>query len=160
MATPRFQRSWASKRVRRTAGSLTLNSTGWANVDTALDIPLSAAVGDIVEVYLNCRINGQNVWMPLDVASIVAGAVANVWSLDGPENATGLGIPAWYAAGDSLARLGAPCRRALLAGDIENGDVRLRLRYRTETAANKEVPANAVVPLEFGATNLGPVAPY
>ncbi len=67
----------AAATARRTSGSLTLNSTSEANLDTGLDITLAAATGDIVTVNANGLHGNEAVIVNIDVATIVSAAPVN-----------------------------------------------------------------------------------
>ena len=147
-------------RFKRTAGSLTLNSTSWADiptVGTSADFVINATVGDIVEVALVGGFNNEAVEGFLDFVTVVGGVVTNSFGADGaPSNSHG-GILAWRGLSSRFEFMGGSFFRTLAAGDISAGTVTLRLRGRTGTLANKTLFATTDTPLEYWARNHGPV---
>lgn len=129
--------STAGKLVRttRTAGTLTLNSTAWADVDNTLDLVLEAAAGEWIEVGISARWANEAPFGVLDAATIVAGSPVN--HISGNSSGTSQGVQGWLGEGGSYSKAGAVVPYLVQAGDIDGGTVRIRLRYRTLTAANK-----------------------
>lgn len=142
----------------RSSGNLTLNSTAWANVDTALDIALNAATGDVVEVGLSGVAASEATVLGLDAATLVSGAVVTVVSSGAAESATSEGVMAWRPTESTTSNCGGSVLYTLQATDISLGTVTLRLRYRTGTAANKTLNANSNQRLVFWAINHGAAA--
>lgn len=146
-----------SDRKVRTTGAVTLNSTAWADVDAGLDLTLTGvSAGQWVEVWLQAFPDTGAVALYLDAVSVVAGAPAKTWSTFAAEAAGGQGVATWAAkASDALGR-GGPVARPLEAGDIDaNGNVTIRLRYRTSAATARQLYGTATLPLMFGARVLG-----
>jgi hypothetical protein len=142
-------------KATRTSGSLTLNSTTWANVDTGLDLVLAAQIDDVIEYGLSAWVSAANTaYVALDVATIVAGSPVNYFATAG--GAGGFGVQAWLgaAAADHSKAGSAPPYR-VVAGDLDSGTVTLRLRYRTSAAANKTLSATTDQPLSVWAKNHG-----
>lgn len=139
----------------RTGGNLTLNSTAWANVDTALDLTLIAQVGDVVECAVAAYFGeAEAVSGSLDFWTVVSGAAVNPVGSDG--TTTGYAT-AWIVPSSVKHLLSGSMMRILDATDISaTGTVTLRLRYRTDGAANKVVRATVAMPLKVWAKNLGP----
>lgn len=158
MAYPRFQLSRSFKKAIRTAGSLALNSTAWADlpVTGALDLVLAAQVGDEIEVACNGVYANEGVEAALNVATIVSGAPVNHV---GPAAATDYGLPGWYGAPSISSTIGAPALYTVVAGDLVGGAVTLRIRYQTKQAAVKTLYASAALPFRWHAKNLGPADP-
>lgn len=141
-----------------TSGNKTLNSTTWADVDTAIDITLSAKAGDFVEVGLSTFWGSENVISCLDVVSVVSAAPVKNWSENVAESASAFGVMAWNGpqlGGATNLGVGGSVIRPLAAGDISAGTVTLRLRYRTVTAANKSLVAVTDAATVFWARNHG-----
>lgn len=135
-------------RIVRTAGSYTLNSTSYADIDTGLDLTLTAASGDIVEVTLNGVYGSESVNGFIDVATVVAGSPVNYFGAA----TTGDGILGWAKfAGAVTFPFGSSMSRTLVAGDVSAGTVKLRLRYKTNTAANLTLFGTSGDPLTFEA---------
>jgi hypothetical protein len=145
--------------AKRTSGNITLNSTGWANVDTGLDLTLNAASGDVVEVAISANIQNQAVEAYFDVVTVVAGSPVNSFGRDNsPANPpTSYGIMGWLCGPSVAARLTGGFFRTLAAGDISAGTVTLRLRYATQTATNRTLDAGTANALHWWARNHGPV---
>lgn len=163
MTYPRYQAARAFKFFTRTAGNLTLNSTAWADMPTigsTWDAVLAAQVGDTIECGVSAVWGGENVFASLDVCSVVSAAYVSAWGGSAISGSAGSGVGAWqHAQGGINDGSGGAIMRALIAGDISAGTVTLRLRYRTSTAANKTLFANADNSFHFYAKNLGPADP-
>lgn len=160
MTYPRYQAARAFKFFTRVAGSLTLNSTTWANlptIGTTWDAVLAAQVGDVIRVEMTGLFGVEAVEGNLDIVSIVSAAPVNYWGGDGGVSSNG--VAGWYGPASAYASFGGSVRRTLLAGDISAGTVTLRPRYRTATAANKTLFASSAATLHFAVDNLGPVDP-
>lgn len=140
---------------RRTAGTVTINSTAWTNVDTATDLILPAEAGDRVEVAVSTYWNNNAVNGYLDAVSLIGATIVNSWATDGAVDATGLGVLAWFGPTGVFTPIGGPVFRTLVSGDITDGLLTLRLRARTASAANKDLAATTSGPLIFQARNLG-----
>lgn len=145
---------------RRTAGNLTLNSTNWANVDTALDIVLTGVTaGDEIAYGASGLLQNENVQVFFDVATIVSSAPLNSLARRAAvETAPGTsGFAMWNSVGAQYWRLaGVTPPYTLVSGDIVAGTVTLRLRYATGVASNKTLFASASNLLDVWAMNLGP----
>lgn len=150
-------------RARRTSGNITINSTTFTNVDTGLDLVLSASAGDIIEASIGARIEKASsglTYAVFDFHTIVDGAPVNSLS---SESAAGTGLANSYAgwasgavgtnaAAQSMAVTGSK-RYTVQAGDISAGTVTLRLRAFTGAQCTL---AAADPMLYVQATNLGP----
>ncbi len=148
----------AMKKARRTAGNITLNSTAWANVDTGLDLTLTGcAIGDQIVYAVAFLVNSEATGVNFDVVTVVAGSPVNSFIHRGPAAAGG-SLAGWYAPASVFTpTTGAAPPYTLVSGDIDSGSVTLRLRYRTDTAANKVMQASAGAPLDVWAQNFGPL---
>lgn len=159
MAYPRFQRSRDFK-LNVVNTQFTITSTSWVNATGASDIVLSAQAGDVVEVQMEARYDGQTnggEYKFIDVATVVGGSPTNYFGFNSSEPATGEGIHAWYGSGQNLGdfqSIGGGSARVLLAGDIESGKVTLRLRVRGNTVNGRDI-----VIYKWWAKNLGPEDP-
>lgn len=138
-----------------TLGTITCaSSAAWANVPGlgALVLP-SVVVGDWLEVSVNFAWNNEAIQGFLDAASIVAGAPVNHWACAGaPAN---IGADGWVGDASVYARIGGSIVKQAVAGDIEGGNVTIRLRYRTSAAGNKTMPAIPDLPFMWHVKNLG-----
>lgn len=159
MAYPRFQRARSFKRTTRTAGDIILNSTTWADVDTGLDLVLTAQIGDVIEYGIHGRMSDATPEVYMDVATVVSAAVASYFSSGTITPAT-LGTPGWLCSASTTVLLtGSVLSFPLAAGDISGGLVTLRLRYYESSAVARAIFASAAQPLHIFAKNLGPVDP-
>ena len=141
--------------AKRTSGNITANSTSWANVDTGLDLVLTAASGDYIECGFSAFMANQAVNLGIDVASIVSASPVNY--ISGGGGASDYGVQAWLAGDTGHATaVGGSILYLLVSGDISGGTVTLRLRYRTGTASNRTINATTAQPLHWWAKNIGP----
>lgn len=138
----------------------TLNSTSWADVDgTNLVLTLAASAGDVIEAGLSALTGSQVVELYLDAVTYVGGSPVN--HISGAGGATGRGVQAWTSpSGDTAGegRLSRPSGSILYtvqAGDIDAGNVSVRLRYRTSTTTAKDLFARSTIPIHFWMKNLG-----
>lgn len=161
-AYPRFVRSRNVVKKRRTSGNLTLNSVSWANVDTGLDLVLNEVqVGDELVYGIQAHVGTEAVWAYFDVVTVVGGSPVNslgsraaVVASPGP-----LGVSGWMArTGTQEMPNGTTAPYTVAAGDLTSGSITLRLRYATASAVNKTLYADATIPLDVWAMNLGPGA--
>lgn len=160
MSYPRHQLSRAFKIARRNSGNITLNSTNWANVDIGMDHVLAAQVNDVIFGGLSGLTGNENVGAYFDIVTVVAAAPLNSFGKAGAvETAPGVqGILQWQSfQGQGYLGVGGEYPYTVVAGDIVNGVVTVRLRYATNIATNKTLFADTNHPLAFWAKNLGPV---
>jgi hypothetical protein len=159
----RYQLARRHKFIERRSGDLTLNSNlAWANVDTGLDLVLPAVVDDVIEVGINGLIGNESPVLFLDVATIVGGSPVDSFgnrgaALSAPPS---YGIAGWRGGASAYTIVGAPYRYRIVASDLSNATVTLRLRYCTDTAANKALYAGANYPFSWYAWNVGPQKPH
>jgi hypothetical protein len=158
MAYPRYQAARAFKFSQRTAGSLTANSTSWANLDTGLDLTLAVQVGDVIECGVSFQTENEASTLRLDVGTLVSAAIVNYFG-GAVDPGSNYGVSGWTAPGGIAASVSGSVMKTIVAGDISAGAVTLRLRYRTDSAANKTVHGVAARPFQFWAKNLGPSDP-
>jgi hypothetical protein len=147
-----------SKRLMRTSGNITANGTSWANLDTGLDLTLSAAAGHWVEVGVNGLWNNDNVFGCLDAVSLVSGSPVSTWSHGAAEDNAQFGVQGWlgpFVGSAPYYPISGGIPRLLVAGDISNATVTIRFRVRTNTATNKILLATAAQPLVVWARNHG-----
>ncbi len=151
--------TYADRKVRAST-SYTLNtSSAWTDVDTALDIVLTAKTGDWVECGLSGLWGSENFTYTLDVVSVVSGSPVNSWAEDGAPNNSHQGIEAWTSypgSGTLLVPFGGSIIKKLVSGDISSGTVTLRLRYNNGgSASNKTLFGTAGDKFIFWARNHG-----
>lgn len=142
--------------ARRTAGNLTINGTSWANLDTGLDLVLTAAAGDEVLISVTGFWGGEAVYAFLDAVSIVSGSPVNSWASNGAPDASGQGVRSWWGKTGTDWDIGGSISRTLVSGDISGGTVTLRLRTRTFSSANKTFLASTSDQFWWGAQVLRP----
>lgn len=134
----------------------------WANVDTGLDLVLNEVqVGDELVYGIQAHVGTEAVWAYFDVVTVVGGSPVNslgsraaVVASPGP-----LGVSGWMArTGTQEMPNGTTAPYTVAAGDLTSGSITLRLRYATASAVNKTLYADATIPLDVWAMNLGPGA--
>ncbi len=141
----------------RASTSLTLNSTTWANLDTALDLVLKAKTNDIVEVHINGLYLGEAVSAFIEASAWDGAALQGAWGSGELTTSTGDGIPSCFAtAAVALEVFSGRWMRRVTALDVAAGLLTIRWRYRTGSAANKTLLATAADPLHVIAVNHGP----
>ena len=158
MAYPRYHAARAFKFIQRTSADFTANSTSWVNLDTGLDLTLAAQVGDVIECGVSFQAENEASTFRLDVGTLVAAAIVNYFG-GAVDPGSNYGVSGWTAAGGTAQSVCGSVMKALVSGDLSSGTVTLRLRYRTDSAANKTVHAVTARPFQFWAKNLGPVDP-
>ena len=147
-------------RAKRASTSLTINSTTWANVDTALDLTLNASAGDVIEYCVSGIVGTAAVVNGFDVVTVVSGSPVNSFGLDAAAPTTYAALnsaSAWYCQTGVEVTISGSIFRTLAAGDISAGTVTLRLRYVSSAAVNRTLFAVAPAALEVWARNHGPV---
>lgn len=142
-------------RKSRTSGDITINNASWANLDTGLDIVLTAKTGDVVEVGVSGAVSNTAFGAQFDIVSVVSGSPVNNWSHDAAEVSTNYGVPGWYCPSGASQQLAGSLTKVLQAGDIAAGTVTVRVRYKQPSAGNRVVSANTDIPLIFWARNHG-----
>lgn len=142
-------------RAKRTAGSLILNSTSWANVDTGLDLVLAAEAGDLVIIGAEGQWANEAIWGWLDFATIVAAAPVNSVARNAAVQASPgtTGIPGLAGHPSTTIGFGGTLLYVVQAGDVSGGNVTFRLRYATSAAANKTLFGSTNDPLDVWAVN-------
>lgn len=153
-STWRLPRTTVSARSQRTAGNVTINSTSWMNVDTAMDLTIyGVAVGDVIEASVNLFWESASVYGIIDVCTVVSGSAVNYFTGHAGDN-TKYGI-AGLLGGSTMGEhaVGATVQYALQSGDISGGAVTLRLRGRV-SGSSRGIYAATHVPLGFSAKRL------
>lgn len=141
----------------RSTGDITLNTTGWQNVDTALDLTLvGAQVGDEIEYLPSFLVQAPNNALAFDACTLVGGTPVNYFGTAGgaPDN----GLLAWYAVGNVAVSVGGSGLYTVQAGDISGGNVTVRLRVRPANTTSRAISASAATPLRVAAKLLRPAA--
>lgn len=142
---------------RFTTADKTLNSTTWADLSGPADLTLAASSGDIIECAFSAKWANEAVEGFLDVVTVVSSVVTNSFGTNGAPSNSHQGIVGWSAPVSVVSPVSGNFFYTLQAGDVSGGNVILRLRYRTSTAANKTLYANTNYPMVFFARNHGPV---
>ena len=142
--------AFVSDTVKYTAGNFTLNNTGdMAAVHASgLDLTVAASAGDLIILGVSGLLDRRtaNAFTMFDVGTIVSAAIVNRVS---GQAASGNGIMGWFIDSDApeFARLSGGFPYAVVAGDIDSGNVTFRLLYRTNAANNVTLRANSTEPL-------------
>lgn len=137
----------------RTAGNVSVTSTGYVALDTALDLTLPAAPGDVIEVTRNAQCDNAAIVLDWNVQLLTPGATL-IRSLS-----TGTAIGAWTVRGGDYFGSSAIVMTTVRAGDAPDGSLRMRLMVKAGAAGTRVVFASTgSVPFEWYAKNLGPVA--
>lgn len=139
----------------RTSGSITVNAATWEDLDTGLDLVIAAAAGQVIEVGLSGATGTQAIEAYFDIVSIVGGNPFKNWSQNIAEDNGHGGNSGWICRLGVQQQLSGSVSRAVAAGDIEGGNVTLRVRVRTNGAADRTVFAVAAIPLKVWAINHG-----
>lgn len=142
---------YASK--SRTAGDVTITSTNLIAYDTALDLTLGAAVGDLLEVNLNAQAaSAANVALDWNVAILVNNV--NVRQLGGTGNGA---ITAWSIRMGDYHSVSGSVTTIVQAADIQSGSITLRLLVKAGSATGRAVLGTAAYPTQWWARNFGPI---
>lgn len=151
---PAASASGKADRNDRMSGTVTANSTSWADVDNALDLSLTGlAAGEWVEVGLSCQTGNEATQIFFDVATVVSAATVN--HVSGNSAGTSQGVQAWRGLNNVFGESAGSIIYQVQAGDLDAGSLTLRLRYRTSSATNKSIFAGSVTPLSFWGRALG-----
>jgi hypothetical protein len=142
-------------RAKRTSGDITFSTTAsFANVDTGLDLVMSAAAGDVIEARMAMRVIGSSFFVA-DFHTIVGGSPVNSLAADAAAGSTNRSHPGWATgvvpATPGIMLVGVK-RYTLVSGDISSGSVTLRLR--AFSGATQTISANDPH-LYVECTNLG-----
>lgn len=143
-------------RASRNTGNVTLNGTAWGNVDTATDLVLTAATGDVIEICPQARVaaGAASTDTHFDVATVVGGSPVNYFGTAG--GVSDEGLIGWRCKDTVDTSFAGSAFRTLVSGDLSSGTVTLRLRYRQDSAGNRLFVAGATNPFSWVAKNLGP----
>lgn len=147
----------AHKFVRSATGTTSINtSSSWANLTTHVasftDISLTGcSAGDVIQVQASAGWANEGTSKLLDVATIVAGSVVNLFS-SGSSTPSTSGVKCWEGVPSAYMPFGGASCYALQAGDLSAGAVTLRLRVRTSGTARLYHDEG-----QWSAINLGPV---
>lgn len=113
-------------------------NTNWQDVNTSLDLTLTAQAGDLLIVGVSGQWSsgGQLAW--LDVVTRVSGSAVNSIADNGsaPANGAGFGVDAWFGLNSVTSPCSGSVMYTLVSGDISSGTVTLRLRGRLNAASS------------------------
>lgn len=142
----------------RTAGDVTCSADQiWADVDTGIDLTLTAASGDRLEIGISgCCTDTAAVSLNLTAMSIVSASPVNDLATGAAPSNTTNGVSGWRVQTGAAYNCTGAFICALQAGDISGGTVTIRLRYRTSNNTNRVLRADTSIPLHWYAKNLGP----
>lgn len=133
------------KRVKRTSGNITLNSTSWANVDTGLDITFTGvSAGDWVDYSTGFLLASAAVNVNLDVCTVVSGSPVNYLGAAG--GGSDVGGMCWYSPASVDTPVSGTIAYQVQSGDLSAGSLTLRLRYRSASATNRTLQATSTNP--------------
>lgn len=129
---------WAGKGLmgydefRRTAGSYTVNSATWTDLDTGSDLDFTGVlVGDVVQIEFWGVLGTENTAGDFDVATIVSAAPVNFFGSGEPTTSTGSGIWSWTRAASTVLKpFGGAASLVVQSGDLTAGALKLRIRCR------------------------------
>lgn len=122
-------------RAKRSSGDVSINSATFTNVDTGLDLTVSAAAGDVLALTLMARVHvaSGTIFFVADFHTMVSGSPVNSVAADAAAGTTNAGCPAWSTgtvrtAANGYTHLSGTKLYTVQAGDISGGNVTLRLR--------------------------------
>jgi hypothetical protein len=145
-----------AKFAKRTAGDVTLSANTYGAVDTALDLTLTAATNDIIEVGISGRgdFTSNSRFIFQDIVTLVSGSAVNYLSGAG---STGEGVQGWAVENvNSWRSFGGSILYKIVSGDLASGNVTLRYVARLNTTGStRKISASTSNPLHFFAKNLG-----
>ena len=131
--------------VRFTGGNITMNNSGgFADLSTSLDLTIPAATGDILGINMAAILDapsGSGNWTAFDAVTRVSGADTNYVS-NGTGTPDTLGVPAWFRW-EIAETLSGEWLYEVQAGDVDAGNVVLRFKYKTGSAANRVFRASS-----------------
>lgn len=144
--------------ARRAASNVSITSTAaWVNVDTATDLVIPAAAGDLLEVTVSGVWGTEAPVGFLDVVSIVAGNPVNSWAANGAvvtNPATVQGVMGWRGEASNYCGFGGSVSKRVVAGDISGGNVTLRFRAAISVAGTKTFYGTTINPFQCHVKNL------
>lgn len=143
----------AVARAVRTAGDQVVTNTAgvWTAVDTATDLVLTAAVGDVIEIGIN-RLTTATANLLLDIATVVGGNLTHYVSSNGGTSPAAAGLAGEYF--DVTYRKSTPESYVVQAGDLVAGQITLRLVYQCG-ASSGTLYGSTNFPLMWQAVNFG-----
>lgn len=154
MPYPRFQRARNFKFASRSSGDLTVSSTSFTAVDTALDHVIEAQAGDVLEIGLQALWGGQAFYGRLRAVTVVGSTVTSQTFGDGTT-----GNAAWLGTNTGFVGVGGSLMYQVVSGDVSNGTVKVRLEVRVDSGT-KTLASSTASPVHFWVKNLGPQQPY
>lgn len=162
MSYPRYRRARAHRHLVYSAAAIALNQSNITDVlaGGALDLQVEAQVGDVVEYGINTYVAATAEHVAFDVYSVVAGAPVNPFGMGLSNGLAGnAGVPGWYCENVAEVRLlTGTIRKTMVAGDLELGKVKCRLRYAKVNVNARSIPADSRG-LWVWVENLGPADP-
>lgn len=138
----------------RTSGAVALDQTAITSVDTGLDLVLEdVQAGDVVEFGINGTVANEAHTVGFDVYSMVGGSRVNPFGGGLTASlSSNAGVGAWYCPGVAqYFQLGASAYKSLVSGDIDSGDVTLRLHYAKSNSSSRTLFGAATLPLQVWA---------
>lgn len=138
--------------ARKTDGSTLVNNGSWTVYDTALDLVVPAAAGDLIEYGISSIWDANAPEGYIDVATMVSGSPYSYFATGSPTAST-RGVSAWFGASSAATALTGSAVLTLVSGDIVSGNVTLRLF--TKTTGAKTLYSETNLPMQVWAKNLG-----
>lgn len=151
---PAASKATYSHKKSRSSGDISTASSSWADLDSNLDLTVTAKAGDVLLITLSARWSNEAVSTGVDAATMVSGSPVNYIS-GGAGGASHFGVQGWFAAGSVNATTGTAILYTVQAGDVSAGTVTLRLRYRGSTSGTHTMKGDSNNPIQFGVVNLG-----
>lgn len=137
--------------VIRTAGDISLTSSGWQTVTSTLDVAVLATTGDLVMYTPLLSVGAQNNALAFDVQAVTSGKYASTGTTTPATN----GLAGWYAAVSIVQAVSGAVFYRVQSGDTSSGILTLRLKVNPATATTRAVAANAASPARVCALNMG-----
>lgn len=135
----------------RLTGSITLNSSVWANASTTLDITLAGAANDRVRYTPNFQDGNEALSSFFDARFVASGNNFGKSTSNSHQ-----GMAGWAGQASAYSAITGSAIKTVVSGDISGGNVIVRLRYRLNSTATRTVFATSAVPLFLYAENVGP----
>ena len=125
--------------VTLTSGDITMNNSGgFATLSTSLDLTIAAVAGDVLGINMAAILDtpsGSGNWTAFDAVTRVSGSDTNYVS-NGTGTPATLGVTAWFRW-EIAETLSGEWLYTVQSGDVSGGNVTLRFKYKSGSAANR-----------------------
>ncbi len=136
-------------------GNFNVSSATFAVVDAALDCTVVAAIGDLIQVAVSGGWFANAGGGEGHLQVVTVDPTASNATINGFGNGTD-GVAAWASYTDtSYVAVAGSIFYRVLAGDIKNGNVKVRLQAKRTGGSNRPLAANGAVPLTVYLVNHG-----